>query len=96
LNTVKLSVTACAFTGVPRLVGLPHCDENEPPGFAALKLCVAPAANEPPALERESRIRHGVIGVYTSSGADPATFCCGLAPVFAPGAAPALAGAPRS
>ena len=63
LNTVKLSVTARAFTGMPQLDGLPPCEENVPVGLVALKLCVAPAANEPPTPKRESRMRHGVIGV---------------------------------
>src|SRR5512139_4213336 len=48
LNTVKLSVTACAFTGMPQFVALPPCDANVPPGLVALKLCVAHAAMEPP------------------------------------------------
>ena len=63
LNTVKLTVTDCAFTGMAQLVGLPPCEEKVPAGLVALKLCVVPAVNEPPPLKRVSRMRHGVIGV---------------------------------
>ena len=74
---------------MPQFVVLPPCDAKLPPGLVALKLCVAPAANEPPVPNRESTIRHGVIGVYTSSGPEPATFCCGFAAVVASTVAPA-------